>query len=134
MCGLDIRVNKYQNNPLLKRRELEITVNHDKTSTPSKKEMAENISSSYSLPASQIYVFGIKTGFGSNESVAYAHIYNSMQDLKDIEKEHVIAKITGEVKSKINRRTKKQEKNKKLKIFGSERRNKMKAKRKTSNK
>ncbi len=133
MAGLDIKVLKSIKNVLLSRKELELSIMHNGKSTPTRDELTSTISSIYSAPKNQIYVFNINTGFGVHKSTAIAHIYNSFDDLKAIEKDSVVTKITGQAKPKIKRMLKKQDKNKKRKLFGSLRRIKMKAEKKAKN-
>jgi small subunit ribosomal protein S24e len=70
---------------------------------------------------------------GLHRTVALANMYNSFDDLKKIEREFVVARITGERPAKIPRRQKKDARIKRYKRFGTLKRNMKKASRKTQN-
>ena len=127
--AVSIKVVKCNANALLSRKEVSMTVTHVNQATPKKDLIASELSTNYSIPATQIYVFGIKTRFGSGESVARAHMYNSTDDLKKIERTFVNTRMTGVAPAKIKRITKKQERVKRRKVFGTEKRNMEKVKR-----
>lgn len=124
-----IKVVKSTKNVLLSRREVEINITHPNQPTPNKELLASEMSSHYSIPVGQIYVSGIKTGYGSHQSEAVAHLYNTVDDLKKIERGFVVSRMTGVVPAKIKRITKKQERVKRRNVFGTEKRNMDKAKR-----
>ncbi|KAI4291670.1 small subunit ribosomal protein S24e [Pancytospora philotis] len=127
--AISIKVTKFNTNALLSRRELELSITHRNQSTPNKEVITSELSSNYAVPAGQIYVHSVKTGFGIHESVARAHMYNSTDDLKKIERAFVTTRLTGEAPFKVKRITKKQERVKRRNIFGTEKRNMEKAKR-----
>ncbi|KAI5152330.1 small subunit ribosomal protein S24e [Enteropsectra breve] len=127
MAATSIKVAKSFVNALLNRRELTINITHPNKSTPTKELITSEISPLYSVPAGQIYVYGIKTGFGSHQSVAYAHLYKSMDDLKSVEREFVVERMTGVKRDKIKRRQRKDNRIKAYKMFGTLQRNMKKA-------
>ncbi|KAI5176392.1 small subunit ribosomal protein S24e [Pancytospora epiphaga] len=126
---LAITVTKYNTNALLGRKEVELSISHPSQATPNKSVISSELSNLYTVPSDQIYVYGTKTGFGANLSVARAHLYNSLDDLKKIERSFVVTRLTGVSETKIKRIIRKQDRKKKSKIFGTEKRNMMKAKR-----
>lgn len=122
---LDIR--KSVMNPVLSRREVSLVINHHGEGTPSKDLIISELNQIYSTSAANIYVFGVTTGFGSSETVAHAHLYNSIDDMKRIEYPYVVARKTGEVQGKVGRRVRKENRKKAAKIFGTMKRNMAKA-------
>lgn len=132
--AVSLKVVKCATNSLLARKEVELVINHQKQSTPTRSLITTELSNNYSIPAGQIYVYGVKTGFGSSESVAYAHMYNSVDDLKKIERTFVVSRLTGEVPSKVKRINRKQERVKRRNVFGTEKRNMQKAQRRANDK
>lgn len=125
--AVQIKVVKSAINPLLNRKEVELTINHVNQSTPAKKIITSELSSNYSCPETQIYVFGVKTRFGSFETLAKAHLYNSLEDMKKIERPFVMARVTGETIDKMRRRARKDKRIKRYKMFGTLSRNMKKA-------
>lgn len=129
--AISIKVIKSVTNPLLARRELALLITHTNQPTPDKKTIAGELCSNYTVPEGQIRIFGMETGFGIHESRASAHIYNSADDLAKIEYPYVVARMTGNPLRKIKRMTRKQERVKRRKVFGTEKRNMKKAARRT---
>ena len=123
--ALDVTLSKQ--NPTLKRRLVEVKIVHTNKATPSRDDIADTLSQTFSTLKKNIYVFDIKNGFGVHESTAKAHIYNSFDDLKKIEHKYVITRLTGESEPKIKRIVKKQARVKNRKVFGSLKRNMAKA-------
>lgn len=125
--AVQIKVVKNVTNPLLNRKEVEMTINHVNQSTPAKKVITSELSSNYSVPENQVYVYDLKTRFGSFETRAKAHLYNSIEDMKKIERQFVISRVTGETVNKMKRRARKDKRIKSYKMFGTLNRNMKKA-------
>jgi len=130
--AINIKVVKSISNALLNRKEVELSITHPNQATPDKKVITSELSSNYSVPENQICVFDVITGFGSHHSNATAHLYTkSADDLRMIERKHIVARKTGETIEKIPRRTRKDTRIKKYKMFGTLKRNMKKAARRT---
>lgn len=126
-----IKVVGRNENQLLNRKELNLEITHTNQGTPNKAVVVSELSKNYSVPSNQIYVYDLGTKKGLHRSIAKANIYENMDDLKNIEREFVLAKITGEKKQKIMRRAKKEMRIKKYNTFGTHKRNMKKAARKS---
>lgn len=129
--AFQLKVVKSTPNQLLNRKELEIELTHTNQGTPDKKIVTSELSSNYSIPSNQIYVYSMKTYPGLHKTVANANMYNTFDDLKKIERDFVVTRITGEKKAKVPRRQKKDARIKKYKRFGTLKRNMKKAARRT---
>lgn len=128
--AFQLKVVRSNTNQLLNRKEIQLEITHSNQGTPSKEIITTELSSNYSLPAKQIYVYGMDTKPGLHKTVALANMYNSFDDLKKIEREFVVARITGERPAKIPRRQKKDARIKRYKMFGTLKRNMKKASKK----
>ncbi len=120
--SIQLKVTKMFNNSLLNRKEVDLFVYHPNKSTPEKSLVCKELSENYSIPKEQIYVFGMSTGYGSNDTVLKAHMYGSMESLKEVARDFVIRRLNGEVKEGPNRRMRKDARKKKAKMFGTLRR------------
>ncbi|KAL6120616.1 rps24e [Nucleospora cyclopteri] len=125
--ALHLKVTKSFSNCVLKRREIELCIKHDRQPTPQKEIIRKELCTNYSVPETQIYVYNLRTGFGSNETNAMAHIYSDATEMREIVLPYVLRKITGEEIKKIPRRQRKDARKKKAKIFGTMKRNMQKA-------
>lgn len=129
--AFQLKVVRSNTNQLLNRKEIELEITHSNQASPSKEIVTSELSSNYSLPSKQIYVYNMHTRPGQHRTVALANMYNSFDDLKKIEREFVVARITGERASKIPRRQKKDARIKRYKRFGTMKRNMKKASRRS---
>lgn len=114
-------------NKLFDRKEVELTITHNKQATPTKEVIRKELSTNYSIPANQIYVFDLKTRFGSFVTVAKAHMYTNESIMREVVLPYVLRKVTGEEVTKVPRRQRKDARKKKGKIFGTMKRNISKA-------
>lgn len=114
-------------NMLLNRKEYLIEITHTNSAAPNKATLTSKLANEYKVEENQIYVFNMNTFPGEHKTLANANIYNSFDDLKKIERDFVVARITGEKKSKIPRRQKKDARIKRYKMFGTLKRNMRKA-------
>ena len=128
--AFQLKVLKNINNQLLNRKELQLEITHTNQSSPDKKTVTSELSSNYSIPEEQIYVYGMTTKQGLHKTLAMASMYNSFEDLKKIERAFVVSRITGEKVTKVPRRQKKDARIKKYKKFGTLKRIMKKASRK----
>ncbi|OYT37936.1 MAG: 30S ribosomal protein S24e [Desulfurococcales archaeon ex4484_58] len=77
-------------NPLIKRKEVVIRIGHVGKSTPSRGLIRTEVSKIYGVEVERTYVRKIKTGYGIGVTVAYIHIYDSVERAKKFEPEHII--------------------------------------------
>ena len=86
---MEVYVDSERYNPLLKRREVYFTISFE-GATPSRREVRSRIAGLMNAEVERVVVDYIKTEFGKTEAKCYAKIYDTVEDLKDIEEEHII--------------------------------------------
>ncbi|ORD97947.1 RS24B [Hepatospora eriocheir] len=120
--SVHLKITKSFTNQVLNRKELCMEITHSNQATPNKAVIVDELSVNYSIPKNQIYVFKMKTEFGIQRSKALAHLYNSEESLREIEKQYVIKRTFNEEIDKLPRRSRKENRKKAAKRFGTEQR------------
>jgi ribosomal protein S24E len=75
-------------NKLFSRKEISLELDHNKSQTPSRAELYKFMSVKFKAPAEQIVLKKMKTGFGSNKSLAKFYIYDNAEVISKIENKH----------------------------------------------
>ncbi len=93
---MEILVEKDRYNPLLKRRELHLKIVYwGEGATPTRQAVREKIAGLFNAELDRIVIDYIKPEFGKQEAKCYAKIYDSRDDLVDIEEDHIIKRNFG---------------------------------------
>ena len=79
-------------NKLFSRKEINMEIDHNKSQTPSRAELYKFMSVKFKAPAEQIVLKKMKTGFGSNKSLAKFYIYDNAEVISKIENKHFAAR------------------------------------------
>jgi small subunit ribosomal protein S24e len=88
---MEIVVEKERYNPLLKRKEIHARIVYwGEGATPSRKAVREKMAGLFNAELDRIIVDYIKPEFGKQEAKCYVKIYDTLEDLKAIEEEHII--------------------------------------------
>ena len=96
---MEIVVEKERYNPLLKRREIHARIVYwGEGATPPRKAVREKFAGLFNAELDRIVVDYIKPEFGKQEAKCYVKIYDTPEDLKAIEEEHIIRRNFGEEK------------------------------------
>ena len=82
--SLEFKVKQEDYNPLLKRKELHVEVDHDAAGTPSRLELRKAIASKYGTKAENVYVVGVETKTGTQRAVCEVQVYDDAQSAKRI--------------------------------------------------
>ncbi len=82
-------------NPLIKRRELRLKVNHVMKSTPMRITLRITLSKALGVDVSRIYIRTIKTEYGIGRSIAEIHVYDSKEKSLEFEPKYVIERNGG---------------------------------------
>ncbi|EOB15302.1 40S ribosomal protein S24-A [Nosema bombycis CQ1] len=127
-CEIEVITNK--KNELLGRNELTLNINHERSSVPTKKDIANQISKLFQTKGDSIIVYDISNNPGTHSSVGKVNVYSSVDAMKKVEKDYMVVRKTGESKIKKPRRTRKDERKKRYKRFGTIKRAVKKAERK----
>ncbi len=88
---MEVYVESERYNPLLKRREVYCRLTFE-GKTPSRREVRERIAGLMNAELDRTVVDYIKTEFGMTEARCYVKIYDTVDDLKAIEEDHIIAR------------------------------------------
>ena len=131
--SLTLKVTKSFANCIFNRKEIELSIKHNRQATPCRDAIRKELSVNYSIPVEQIYVFNMKTSFGVNDTVASAHLYSDAELMKKVVLPYVLRKVTGEEITKVARRQRKDARKKRVKIFGTMARNMKKAAKRSEN-
>lgn len=128
--SVSVEIVDQTENKLLNRREFNLILKHSRSSTPSKTEIVQKMATLNHVKPNTVIVYDLTGRFGTHETKAKCKIYSNLDQLKKIENEYVVTRITGEKKKKVVRRMRKDARKKKTKMFGSMRRILKKAERK----
>ncbi|HDI74317.1 MAG: 30S ribosomal protein S24e [Thermoprotei archaeon] len=90
--GFEIEIVRERVNPLLERRELEMTIHHFAKSTPKVYDVRQYLSKQLKVDLNTIYIRKIITEFGVGRSRAEVHIYRTPERAQKVEPLHIILK------------------------------------------
>ncbi|KAI5189454.1 small subunit ribosomal protein S24e [Nematocida minor] len=118
-----IKILEKKQNPLLDRMELSLSIYHPTKGTPNKKDVSKILSEQMNVSVDNIIIKDCYTRFGTHISTAQAKIYNKKLSLEKIEHKFILNRIQkekdGKEITKLPRKIRKEEKNKKKKIRGT---------------
>lgn len=87
---MEIEIDSKKNNPLLKRTEVYFTVKHAGEGTPNREIIRSELADKLNSKKENVIINIIKPGFGIQETTGYAKVYSSFEDLKGLEREHIL--------------------------------------------
>jgi len=87
---MKIEIIHQRRNELLKRNELIFTLDHGGGGTPSRFEVREKLADILNVDVQRIYMRKIETKTGSMTAVGEVNIYDSVDQAKYVEPEHII--------------------------------------------
>jgi len=86
---MESQITTVKQNPLLDRREVKVTVNHEGEETPSKEDVKNRVAAENNLNEEEINVDSIYTGFGQNISKATLKIFQEFEYDEELEQETI---------------------------------------------
>lgn len=95
---MKIKIVSSRRNDLLKRNEIIFILSHERSPTPSRIEVRKEIAKVLKTEIDKVYIRKIETVTGTTTSIGEAHIYDSLELVKQIEPEHIIIRNTPQVK------------------------------------
>jgi ribosomal protein S24E len=95
---VEVKIVREVENPLLRRRELEIEVSHPGAGTPDRKSLREELSSSLGIGMDRIFIREILTGTGLNRSLCRAEIYRDPEHARRVVPRHIMERDSGSKK------------------------------------
>jgi len=90
---MEVRITSEQYNPLLKRKEVAFEVEHRETGgTPPRFEARKRLAALLKIDPELVYIKRMKTKTGTMIAVGEANAYDSIEQAKLVESEHIIAR------------------------------------------
>lgn len=86
---MDLKVNQDTYNPLLKRKELSVEVEHENAGSPSRVSLREAVASKFSTKTENVFVLEIATRTGSQSSICEIQVYDDPDTAKKIVPKHI---------------------------------------------
>ena len=93
--GSIVRVIEDKYNPLVKRRELLLEIDHKLKSTPMRINLRLKVSEVYGVEIQRVYVKKIMTEYGRGVSKVRVNIYDTVERAKQFEPQYVIDRNGG---------------------------------------
>lgn len=86
---MDFKVKEDTYNPLLKRKEVRVEVDHDAAGTPSRVDLRKAVASKYSTKPENVYVLDIDTKTGTQSAVCSVEVYDDPQTAQRTVPKHI---------------------------------------------
>jgi len=89
---MDITPTRDIYNPALKRREITFYVEHMTTATPKLYDLRKQVAVKYATDEALVFVRSLRTLTGTSRAVGDAEVYDSVEDVKILIPEHILAR------------------------------------------
>ncbi len=76
---MDFKIRQDTYNPLLKRKEVHVEVDHDAGGTPSRIDLRKAIAAKYNTKPENVYVLNVETKTGTQSALCEAEVYDDPQ-------------------------------------------------------
>jgi small subunit ribosomal protein S24e len=86
---LDFKVKEDTYNPLLKRKEVSIEVDHESEGTPSRLDVRKAVASKYSTKPENVYVIDVRTKTGTQNAVCLVEVYDDPEAAQQTVPKHI---------------------------------------------
>lgn len=98
---MELKILSKKENLLLKRVEVKFQVVHNQTGcTPSRMEIKEAIAKELGKDSDLVFIKKVETKAGTKTAMGTAHVYDSMDQARRIEPEHIIKRNIPEKQKK----------------------------------
>ena len=87
---MEIDIVEKHDNLLLERTEVKARVKHQKTATPSRKELKEALKEGLGLKKDVLVVDSLENHFGKDETYIFAKVYKTIEQARAIEADHIL--------------------------------------------
>jgi small subunit ribosomal protein S24e len=88
---MEVKITSQNENPLLKRKEIQFEVDHDKTgSTPARLEIRKAVANALKANVDLVFVKRFETKTGTHTAAGTANLYDSVEQAKLIEPEYIV--------------------------------------------
>ena len=94
---MDVEILDEEENPMLHRTDVTFQIVHDEA-TPERLSVRDSLAAKLNKDASEVVVRELDTKFGMRKTVGQAKVYESPEDAKDVEQDHMLDRnaITAE--------------------------------------
>ena len=131
---MEFKVKQDTYNPLLKRKELSLDVEHDNAGSPSRTSLRDAVAAKYGTKAENVFVIEIETKTGTQYSVCEVQVYDDPEAANRVVPKHIqIRNLPSEERKKIREQSKKSEEKPKAGKRRNQRRRKLNQKRRKLN-
>ncbi len=86
---MEFKVRQDNYNPLLKRKEVYVEVDHDEEGTPSRVELRKAIAAKYSTKPENVYVVNVETKTGTQSAICEVQVYDDPETAKRVVAKHI---------------------------------------------
>jgi len=76
---MDFKVKQDTYNPLLKRKEVSIEVDHEREGTPSRVDLRKAVASKYNTKTDNVYVIDVETRTGTQNALCSVEVYDDAE-------------------------------------------------------
>jgi small subunit ribosomal protein S24e len=89
---MEINVNEKIENPLLNRTEIRFDCNYQGEATPKVLDVKNRLVATLNVDKNLLVVHNLKPSYGEGKANGYAKLYDTEENLKKIERDHVVSK------------------------------------------
>jgi small subunit ribosomal protein S24e len=86
---MDLKLKQDTYNPLLKRKEVSVEVEHEGQGTPSRIDLRKAVASKFSTKPENVYVIGVETKTGTQNSLCQIEVYDDAQTARQTVPKHI---------------------------------------------
>ena len=86
---MDVSIIDEDENPMLHRTDVRFEVVHDEA-TPSRLSVRDSLAAKLNKDAEEVVVHELDTKFGMRKTVGHAKVYESPEDAREIEQQHML--------------------------------------------
>jgi small subunit ribosomal protein S24e len=87
---MEIKIISQKENLLLKRKEVQFNVEHEKGSTPPRQEVRRGVAAALKSNVDLVFIKRFETRTGTHMAMGTANLYGSIEQAKRIEPEYVV--------------------------------------------
>ena len=87
---MDFKIVKKTENKLLERDELEVRIQHEGESVPTREQVLSKVAASLNKERNQVVLVKLQSKYGVSNSIARIHVYNSAERTKIVEKDYLL--------------------------------------------
>lgn len=86
---MDFKIKQDTYNPLLKRKEVHVEIDHDGQGTPSRIDLRKAIATKYGTKPENVYVIDVETKTGTQSAMCSIQIYDDAKTAQNVVPKHI---------------------------------------------